>query len=64
MFLPPKMAASAGNLGPFVLVSRITNQISLVDPANMRTHTMDVSACLLQGLITLCLMGTCNKWSL
>eukprot|EP00198_Chlamydomonas_reinhardtii_P011820 XP_001701157.1 predicted protein [Chlamydomonas reinhardtii] len=41
VFLPPKMAASAGNLGPFVLVSRITNQISLVDPANMRTHTMD-----------------------
>ncbi|KAG2439772.1 hypothetical protein HYH02_010649 [Chlamydomonas schloesseri] len=41
VFLPPKMAASAGNLGPFVLVSRITNQISLVDPANLRTHTMD-----------------------
>ncbi len=43
MCLPPKMAASCGNLGPLCLVSRITNQITIVDPLTLRTYSMDVS---------------------
>ncbi|KXZ44442.1 hypothetical protein GPECTOR_67g282 [Gonium pectorale] len=39
--LPPKMAASCGNLGPLVLVSRITNQITITDPQTLRSTSMD-----------------------
>ncbi|GFR51707.1 hypothetical protein Agub_g14152 [Astrephomene gubernaculifera] len=39
--LPPKMAASCGNLGPLVLVTRITNQITITDPATLRSYSMD-----------------------
>ncbi|EFJ40518.1 hypothetical protein VOLCADRAFT_69446, partial [Volvox carteri f. nagariensis] len=39
--LPAKMAASCGNLGPLVLVSRITNQITITDPLTLRNYSMD-----------------------
>ncbi len=42
--LPAKMAASCGNLGPLVLVTRVTNQITIADPLTLRSHSMDVSA--------------------
>lgn len=37
------MSASCGNLGPLVLVTRVTNQITIIDPVTLRSHSMDVS---------------------
>ena len=34
--LPPKLAASMGNIGPLVLVTRVTNAITLTDPLTLR----------------------------
>ncbi|GIL64428.1 hypothetical protein Vafri_18352 [Volvox africanus] len=39
--LPAKMASSCGNLGPLVLVTRITNQITIADPITLRSYSMD-----------------------
>lgn len=34
--LPAKLAASLGGIGPLVLCTKVTNQISLIDPATLR----------------------------
>ncbi|MEW5320368.1 MAG: hypothetical protein WDW38_011444 [Sanguina aurantia] len=39
--LPAKCASGLGNLGPVVLVTRVTNQVSLIDPVTLRTAAMD-----------------------
>lgn len=36
MCLPAKLAASLGNIGPLVLVTRVTNAITLTDPLTLR----------------------------
>lgn len=41
--LPSKLASSLGSLGPLVLVTRVTNAITLTDPTNLRSTSMDVS---------------------
>lgn len=43
MCLPAKTAASLGQLGPLVLVTRVTNQVTFTDPQTLRTVSMDVS---------------------
>ena len=40
--IPQKMAGSTGNLGPVVLVTRVTNSITLTDPATLRSFHVDV----------------------
>ena len=42
MCLPAKMASSLGGLGPLVLVTRVTNAITLTDPTNLRGVALDV----------------------
>ena len=42
--LSAKLCSALGHLGPLVLVARVTNQITLIDPITLRTHSMDVSA--------------------
>lgn len=39
--LPPKVSASLGHLGPIVLCTKVTNQLTLMDPVSLRTTTMD-----------------------
>lgn len=34
--LPTKLAASLGAMGPFVLCSKVSNQVSLIDPQTLR----------------------------
>lgn len=41
VFLPPKLAAALGNLGPLVLVTRVGGGITLTDPATLRSATLD-----------------------
>lgn len=41
--LPPKLSSALGGLGPLVLVTRVTNAITLTDPTNLRGTTVDVS---------------------
>lgn len=41
VFLPPKLAAALGNLGPLVLVTRVGSGITLTDPATLRSATLD-----------------------
>lgn len=36
MCLPAKQAAALGNIGPLVLVTRVTNAITLTDPLTLR----------------------------
>lgn len=45
MCLPSKLSASLGSLGPLVLVTRVTNALTLTDPTNLRSTVMDVSSC-------------------
>ena len=40
--IPQKMAGSTGNLGPLVLCTRVTNNITLTDPATLRSIHLDV----------------------
>ncbi|PWA65344.1 NMD3-like protein [Artemisia annua] len=39
--LPPKLAASLGNLGPLVLCTKISNSIALLDPLTLRHCFLD-----------------------
>mmetsp|Transcript_14422 Transcript_14422/g.25165 ORF Transcript_14422/g.25165 Transcript_14422/m.25165 type:complete len:545 (-) Transcript_14422:707-2341(-) len=39
--LPSKLSNSLGGLGPLVLCSKVTNQISLIDPITLRTTAMN-----------------------
>ena len=41
--LPSKVASSLGHMGPIVVVTKMSNQITLLDPNTLRTATMDVS---------------------
>lgn len=41
--IPAKLCSSLGNLGPVLLVLRVTNQITLMDPVTLRSTSMDVS---------------------
>lgn len=41
--LPAKLSTALGGLGPMVLVTRVTNAITLTDPTNLRSTSMDVS---------------------
>ena len=40
--LPPKMAASSGNIFPILLCSKVSNVLTLVDPSSLRTIQVDV----------------------
>eukprot|EP00201_Polytomella_parva_P001315 CAMPEP_0175082732 /NCGR_PEP_ID=MMETSP0052_2-20121109/26929_1 /TAXON_ID=51329 ORGANISM="Polytomella parva, Strain SAG 63-3" /NCGR_SAMPLE_ID=MMETSP0052_2 /ASSEMBLY_ACC=CAM_ASM_000194 /LENGTH=515 /DNA_ID=CAMNT_0016353981 /DNA_START=153 /DNA_END=1703 /DNA_ORIENTATION=+ len=39
--LPAKVSASLGNLGPIVLVTRVTSQITITDPHDLRSVSLD-----------------------
>ncbi|KAK6280150.1 hypothetical protein POUND7_020417 [Theobroma cacao] len=39
--LPPKVAASLGNLGPLVICTKVTNNIALLDPFTLRQCFLD-----------------------
>ncbi|GAB2235067.1 hypothetical protein Droror1_Dr00004347 [Drosera rotundifolia] len=39
--LPPKVAASFGNLGPLVICTKVSNSIALVDPSTLRHCYLD-----------------------
>ncbi|KAG7980045.1 hypothetical protein I3843_05G161000 [Carya illinoinensis] len=39
--LPPKVAASLGNLGPLVICTKVTNSIALLDPFTLRISFLD-----------------------
>lgn len=39
--LPPKVAASLGNLGPLVICTKVTNSIALLDPFTLRHCFLD-----------------------
>ncbi|KAK3030281.1 hypothetical protein RJ639_039864 [Escallonia herrerae] len=39
--LPPKVAASLGNLGPLVICTKVTNTIALMDPLTLRHCFLD-----------------------
>lgn len=39
--LPPKVAASLGNLGPLVICSKVSNSIALLDPRTLRQCFLD-----------------------
>ncbi|KAG6643443.1 60S ribosomal export protein NMD3-like [Carya illinoinensis] len=39
--LPPKVAASLGNLGPLVICTKVTNSIALLDPFTLRICFLD-----------------------
>jgi hypothetical protein len=41
--LPAKVASANGQMGPVVLCSKVSNQITLFDPITMRMSSMDVS---------------------
>ena len=41
--LPLKVSSNLGHLGPIVLCTKVSNQISLLDPVTFRTTSMDVS---------------------
>mmetsp|Transcript_25446 Transcript_25446/g.55257 ORF Transcript_25446/g.55257 Transcript_25446/m.55257 type:complete len:560 (+) Transcript_25446:171-1850(+) len=41
--LPAKLASSLGQLGPMVLCTKVTNQLTLMDPVTLRTTTMDAN---------------------
>lgn len=41
--LPPKMAASNGNIFPILLCTRVTNVLTLMDPGSLRTLQIDVN---------------------
>ena len=43
--LPSKVSASLGHMGPMVLCTKVTNQITLTDPVTLRSTSMDVSVC-------------------
>ncbi len=45
MCLPAKVSASLGHMGPMVLCTKVTNQITLTDPITLRHTSMDVSCC-------------------
>jgi nonsense-mediated mRNA decay protein 3 len=40
--LPAKLASSLGGLGPLVLITRVTNAITLTDPCTLRGVAIDV----------------------
>jgi nonsense-mediated mRNA decay protein 3 len=40
--LPAKLSSSLGSLGPLVLVTRVTNVITLTDPVTLRSSSMEV----------------------
>lgn len=42
--LPAKLAASLGNIGPVVLVTRVTSAITLTDPLTLRQATLEAGA--------------------
>ncbi|WCJ38979.1 60S ribosomal export protein NMD3 [Euphorbia peplus] len=39
--LPPKVAASLGNLGPIVICTKVTNSLALLDPLTLRQCYLD-----------------------
>jgi len=41
--LPHKVSSSLGHLGPMVLCTKVSNQITLTDPVTLRSTSMDVS---------------------
>jgi nonsense-mediated mRNA decay protein 3 len=41
--LPPKVAASLGNIGPLVLCTQVSNSLLLLDPQTLRNAYMDAS---------------------
>uniref|UniRef100_A0A6U2GZ91 60S ribosomal export protein NMD3 n=1 Tax=Chlamydomonas euryale TaxID=1486919 RepID=A0A6U2GZ91_9CHLO len=41
VFLPAKVSSSLGQMGPLVLCTKVSNQLTLLDPVTMRTATMD-----------------------
>lgn len=41
IMLPPKAVPVLSNIGPLVLCSRVTNQLSFIDPITMRTASID-----------------------
>jgi nonsense-mediated mRNA decay protein 3 len=42
--LPAKLAASLGNIGPVVVVTRVTNAITLTDPLTLRQAVLEANA--------------------
>lgn len=40
--LPHKVSSSLGHLGPIVLCTKVSNQITLTDPVTLRSTSMDV----------------------
>lgn len=42
--LPAKLAASLGNIGPVVVVTRVTNAITLTDPLSLRQAVLEAGA--------------------
>lgn len=42
MCLPAKLASSLGGVGPLVLVTRVTNAITMTDPLTLRHVALDV----------------------
>ena len=53
MCLPAKLAASLGNIGPLVLVTRVTNAITLTDPLTLRQGAFGRGGCA-AGLVVWC----------
>lgn len=44
MCLPAKQAAALGNIGPVVVVTRVTNAITLTDPLTLRQAVLEATA--------------------
>ncbi|KDD75562.1 NMD3 nonsense mediated mRNA decay protein, partial [Helicosporidium sp. ATCC 50920] len=44
VFLPPKLSAALGHLGPLVLVTRVGSALTLTDPLTLRSANLDATA--------------------
>ena len=47
--LASRVAASAGNVGPLVLCTRVTNVLSVTDPSTLRFAQIEVPPCRLKA---------------